>query len=54
MLQNSSFERNLRSGGELPEMYLALTDPYGQIAATESSKKLDISIKPILNETEDS
>ena len=29
-----------RSGGDLPEMYLALADPYGQIVGISNSEKL--------------
>eukprot|EP00347_Sterkiella_histriomuscorum_P009701 403340212 len=44
---------NQRSGDQLPTMYLALADEYGQIVGTESSKKLDVGFKATLSNTSD-
>ena len=42
-----------KSGGNLPVMYVALADPYGQIVGTESNKKIDISLKASLTKSVD-
>ncbi|CDW88760.1 UNKNOWN [Stylonychia lemnae] len=45
----SSSQDQQRSGNTLPTMYIGLADAMGQIVGTESSKKLDVSLKSTLS-----
>ncbi|CDW85402.1 UNKNOWN [Stylonychia lemnae] len=45
----SSSQDSQRSGDALPTMYIGLADAMGQIVGTESSKKLDVSLKGTLS-----
>ncbi|CDW82348.1 UNKNOWN [Stylonychia lemnae] len=45
----SSSQDSQRSGDTLPTMYIGLADAMGQLVGTESSKKLDVSLKGTLS-----
>ena len=50
MLQSVSAEfSNQRSGGTLPEMYLAIVDKYGQVVSTDDSSTLTMVVDADFN-----